>query len=83
MLLSGEHQGTLAKDQIRLRGKDGLLGNRLLIAKAVQRCNFISNVTLQGIVIIEHADDLSLSPSLMSNSVMDSCVDSTFSGAWS
>ena len=59
-----EHQGTLAKDQIRLRGKDGLFGNRLLIAKAVQRCNFISNVTLQSIVIIEHADDCILEPQL-------------------
>ena len=59
-----EHQGTLAKDQIRLRGKDGLLGNRLLIAEAVQRGNFISNGTLQGIVIIEHADDFILEPQL-------------------
>ena len=60
----GEHQRTLAKDQIRLRGKDGLLGNRLLIAKAVQRCNFISNVTLQGVVIIEHTDNFVLESQL-------------------
>ena len=59
-----EHQGTLAKDQIRLRGKDGLLGNRLLIAKAVQRSNFIGDVAFQSIVIIEHADNFILEPQL-------------------